>query len=176
LAVLIEDLEVGRRRSRLREAIVFEAQGIEQRIGPIAAAALDLGRVAVDMFLVEPAIIEIALDRPMVGHGVAAVERNQFRLVFGGLRPGVDGAIVVGEQFDRCRSDHAEVVVGRRGDQMNLGIGALPAEIAVEARQPRWRLEAPAVVLEAFRREIEPPFPVAHPILQGAADPTVGAA
>jgi hypothetical protein len=30
------------------------------------AAAFDLGRVAVDMFLVKPAIIEIALDRPMV--------------------------------------------------------------------------------------------------------------
>ena len=59
---------------------------------------------------------------------------------------------------------------------MNLGIGALPAEIAVEARQPRWRLEAPAVILEAFRREIESPFPVAHAVLQGAADPAVGAA
>src|SRR5215831_17309734 len=58
---------------------------------------------------------------------------------------------------------------------MNLGIGALPAEIAIEARQPRWRLEAPAVVLEPFRREIEAPFAVAHPVLQGAADPAVGA-
>jgi hypothetical protein len=55
---------------------------------------------------------------------------------------------------------------------MNLGIGALPAEIAVEARQPRWRLEAPAVVLKAFRREIEAPFSAAYAVLQRAADPT----
>src|SRR5262249_896069 len=139
-------------------------------------AALDLGGVTVDMLLVEPAIIKITLHRPMVGHGVAAVQRNQFRLVFGGLRPGVNRAIVVGEQFDWCRSDRAEVVVGRGGNPMNLGSGPFPAEIAVEARQPRWRLEAPAVILEAFRREIESPFPVTYAVLKGAADPAVGAA
>src|SRR5262245_46146664 len=128
------------------------------------------------MLLVEPAIIEIALHRPMVSYRIAAVERNQFRLVFGGLRPRVDRAIVVGEQFDRRRSDHAEEVVCRGRDQMNFGIGALPAEIAIEARQPRWRLVAPAVVLEAFRGKIETPLPVAHAVLQGAADAAVGAA
>src|SRR5215831_5108759 len=128
------------------------------------------------MRLVEPAIIEVALHRPMVGHRVAAVECNQLRLVLGGLRPRVDSAIIVGEQFDRRRSDRAEVVVGGGGDQMNLGIGALPAEIAVEARQPRWRLEAPAVVLETFRRQIESPFPVTYTVLQGATDAAVGAA
>src|SRR5215813_11027971 len=175
LVVRVEDLET-RLRKACWKSIVLEAQGVEQRIGPIAAAALDLGGVAVDMLLVEPAIIKIALHRPMVGHGVAAVERNQFRLVFGGLRPGVNRAIVVGEQFDWCRSDRAEEIVRCGRDEMNLGVGALPAEIPVEARQPRWRLEAPAVVLETFRREIEPPFPVAHAVLQGAADPTVGAA
>src|SRR5262249_23270483 len=154
------------------KSFALEAQGVEQR----TAAALDLGGVAVDMLLVKPAIIEIALDGPMVGHGVAAVERNQRRFVVGGLRPGKDRAIVVGEQSDRRRSEPAEEIVCCGRDEMNLGIGALPAEIAVDARQPRWRLEAPAVVLEAFRREIEPPFPVAHPVLQGAADPTIGAA
>src|SRR5262249_38543076 len=89
------------------------------------------------MRLIEPAIIKIALHRPMVGHGVAAVERNQSRLVFGGLRPGVNRAIVVGEQLDRCRSNHAEVVVCCGRDEMNLGIGALPAEIAHHAAPPR---------------------------------------
>src|SRR5262249_28391710 len=92
--------------------------------------------------LVKPAIIEIALDGPMVGHGVAAVQRDQRRFVLGGLRPGVNGAIVVGEQFDRRRSDHAEEIVCCRRDQMVLGIGAFPAEIAVEARKPRCRLVA----------------------------------
>src|SRR6516165_260606 len=140
------------------------------------AAALDLGGVAVDMLLVEPAIIEIALHRPMVSYRIAAVERNQLGLIFGGLRPRVDGAIVVGEQFDRRGPDHAEVVVCRGRNQMNFGIGALPAEIAIEARQPRWRLVAPAVVLEAFRGKIEAPLPVAHAVLQGAADAAVGAA
>src|SRR5262249_45390894 len=128
------------------------------------------------MRLIEPAIIKIALHRPMVGHGVAPIERNQFRLVFGGLRPGENRTIIVGEQVDRCRPDHAEVVVGGGRDQMYLGIGPLPAEIAVEPRQSRWRLVAPAVILEAFRREIEPPFPAAYTVLQGAADPTIGPA
>ena len=78
LVVRIEDLEVGLRLRR--EAVVFQAQCVEQRIGRVAAAALDLGGIAVDMLLVEPTVIEIALHRPMVGHGVAAVEREQFRL------------------------------------------------------------------------------------------------
>src|SRR5262252_6304694 len=128
------------------------------------------------MLLVKPAIIEIALDGPMVGHGVAAVERDQRRFVLGGLRPGKDRAIVVGEQFDRRRSDHAEEIVCCGRDKMNLGISALPAEIAVETRQPRWRLVAPAIVLKAFRRQIKSPFPVAYTVLQGAADAAVGAA
>src|SRR5262245_31029114 len=128
------------------------------------------------MLLVKPAIIEIALDGPMVGHGVAAIERDQRRFVLGGLRPRVNGAIVVGEKFNRRRSDHAEVVVCCGRDQMNLGIGALPAEIAVEARKPRWRLVAPAVVLKAFRCQIQSPFPVAYTVLQGTADAAVGAA
>src|SRR5262245_47459220 len=175
LVVLIEDLET-RLRKACWKSIVLEAQGVEQRIGLIAAAALDLGGVAVDMLLVKPAIIEIALDGPMVSHGVAAVERDQRRIVVGGLRPGVNGAIVVGEQFDRRRSNHAEEIVCCGRDEMNLGIGTLPAEIAVEARKPRWRLVAPAVVLKAFRREIEAPFPVAHPVLQRAAGAAIGAA
>src|SRR5262249_31594677 len=175
LAILIEDLET-RLRKACWKSIVLKAESVEQRIGPIAAAALDLGSVAVDMFLVEPAIIEIALHRPMVSDGVAAVERNQLRLVFGGLRPSVNRAIVVGEEFDGRRSDHAEEIVCCGRDEMNLGIGALPAEIAIEARQPRWRLVAPAVILEAFRGEIEPPFSVAHPVLQRPADATGGPA
>src|SRR5689334_12575694 len=109
------------------------------------AAALDLGGVAVNMLLVEPAVIEVALHGPVIGHGVAAVQRNQFRLVFGGLRPSVNRAMVVGEQFDRCRPDHAEEIVCCGRDEMNLGIGPLPAEITVETGQPRWRLVAPAV-------------------------------
>ena len=176
MAVLVEDLEVCQRRSGLWKAIVFEAKLVEQRIGRIAAAALDVGVVTVDVLLMEPAIIEVALHCPMVGHPVAAVEGNQLRLILGGLWPRVDGAIIVGEQFDRRRSDHAEEIVGCGGDEMNLGIGSLPAEIAVEARQPRWRLVAPAVILEAFRREIESPFPVAHAVLQRAADAAIGAA
>src|SRR5262249_31301121 len=50
LIVLIEDLKP-RLRKAYWKSIVLEAQGVEQRIGLITAAALDLGRVAVDMFL-----------------------------------------------------------------------------------------------------------------------------
>src|SRR5262249_16499750 len=127
------------------------------------------------MLLVEPAIIEIALDGPMIGHGVAAVERDQRRFVLGGLRPRENRPIVVAEQFARRRSNHPEEIVCRGRDQMNLGIGALPAEIAVETRQPRSRLVAPAIILKAFRCQIEPPFPVTYAVLQRAADAAVGA-
>src|SRR5262245_5544569 len=128
------------------------------------------------MLLVKSAIIEIALDGPMVGDVIAAIEGKQFRLISRGLRPGEDRPVVVGEQFDRRGPDHPEVVVCRGRDQMNFGIGALPAEIAIETRQPRRRLVAPAVVLKAFRCQIQSPFPVTYTVLQGAADPTVGAA
>ena len=57
-----------------RKSVVLQAQRIEQRIGGLAAAALDVGIVAVDMRLLELAQIEIALHRPMVAHGVAAVQ------------------------------------------------------------------------------------------------------
>src|SRR5262249_42293989 len=66
--------------TRLRKAcwksIVLEAQGVEQRIGLIAAAALDLGSVAVDVGLLKLAHIEIALDDPVVGDVIAAIERK----------------------------------------------------------------------------------------------------
>ena len=150
LVVLSDELEIGRRLAR--ETIVFQAQRVEQRIGRSAAAALDLGGIAVDMLLVEPAVIEIALHRPMVGHVVAAVEREQLRSVLCSLRPGEDRPVVVVEQLERRRPDHAEIVVGGRRDEVDLGVGALPAEIAIEAREPRRRLVAPAVVLEPLRR------------------------
>jgi len=60
-------------------------------------------------------IRKLLLERRQRGRGcfihVAAVHRDELRLIFGGLRPGIDRAIVVGEQFDRCRSDHAEEIV-----------------------------------------------------------------
>ena len=128
------------------------------------------------MGLLELAVIEIALHRPMVGNGVAAVHREELRLVFCGLRPGVDRAVIVVEKLDRGGSDHAEIVVGDRRNEVDLGVRPFPAEIAVEAREPRRRLVAPAVILEAFGGEIEPPLALAHAVLQRAADAAVGAA
>ena len=57
---------------------------------------------------------------------------------------------------------------------MDFRIGALPAEIAIEASDPRRRLVAPAIVFEALRREVEGPFPIPDAVLQGAADSAVG--
>jgi hypothetical protein len=108
--VLVEELEVRRRLSR--KSVVLQAQRIEQRIGGLAAAALDVGIVAVNMRLLELAQIEIALHRPMVAHGVAAVHRDELRRVLGGLRPGVDRPIIVVDELQRRRSDHTEIVVG----------------------------------------------------------------
>src|SRR5215813_15361343 len=59
---------------------------------------------------------------------------------------------------------------------MDLRVGALPAEIAVEAGDPRWRLVAPAIVFEPLGGEVEAPFPIPDAVLQGAADAAVGAA
>src|ERR1700756_5204419 len=59
---------------------------------------------------------------------------------------------------------------------MDLRVGALPAEVAIDARNPRRRLVAPAVVFEPLGGEIEAPFPIPDAVLQGAADATIGAA
>ena len=172
--VLVEKLEV---RLRLgRKPVILQAQRIEQRIARLPAATLDLGSVAVNMGLLELAVIEIALHRPVVGNRIATVHRDQLRLVFCGLRPRVDRAVIVVEKLDRGGSDHAEIVVGDRSNEVDLGVRPFPAEIAVEAREPRRRLVAPAVILEAFGGEIEPPLALAHAVLQRAADAAVGAA
>ena len=107
---MVEKLEI--RRWLGRKRVILQAQRIEQRIGGLTAAALDVGVVAVDVGLLELAVIEIALHRPMVAHGVAAVHRDELRLIFGGLRPGVDRAIIVIEKLERGRTDHTEIVVG----------------------------------------------------------------
>src|SRR5262249_61234479 len=59
LVVGIEDLET-RLRKACWKSIVLEAQGVEQRIGLIAAAAFDLGGVPVVLLLIDPAMINIA--------------------------------------------------------------------------------------------------------------------
>ena len=141
-----------------------------------AAAALDVGIVAVDVRLLEVPRVDIALHRPMVGDRVPAIQGEQLCLVLGGLRPSVDRLIVSTEELDRRRPDHAEIVVGRRRDQMNFRIGAPPAEVAVEAAQPRRRLVAPAIVLQALARQIERPFALPDAVLQRPADAAIGTA
>src|SRR5262245_24568005 len=59
---------------------------------------------------------------------------------------------------------------------MDLGVGAFPAEIAVEAGDPRRRLVTPAVVLDPLRGKIEAPFSIPDAVLQPTANATVGAA
>ena len=107
----------------------------------------------------ELAQIEIALNGPVVGESIPAVDGEELRLVVRRLRPGEDRPVVVIEQFDRRWADHAEEIVGGARDQVDFRIGALPAKIAVEASDSRRRLVAPAIVLDALRREIEAPIP-----------------
>ncbi len=128
------------------------------------------------MSLVKLPQIKIALNGPVVGDGVAAIEGEELRLISRGLRPGEDRPVVVIEQFDRRRANHAEKIVGRARDQMDLRIGAFPADIAVEAGDPRRPLVTPAVILDPLRGKIEAPFPIPDAVLQPAANATVGAA
>ncbi len=58
---------------------------------------------------------------------------------------------------------------------MDLGVSPPPTKIAVEAPDPRRRLVAPSIVLEALGGKIETPFATAHAILHGAANAPVGA-
>src|ERR1700736_1376177 len=139
-------------------------------------AALDLGTVAVDVRLVELAQIETALDGPVVGDREPTIESEELRLVSRRLRPGEDRPVVVIEQFDRRWPNHAEKIVGRARDQVDLRIGALPAKIAVEAGDSRRRLVAPAVVRDPLCCKIRRPFPISYAVLQPAAKTAVGAA
>src|SRR5262249_47430436 len=59
---------------------------------------------------------------------------------------------------------------------MDLRIGAFPAEIAVEARDPRRRLHTPPVFLHTLRGKIPPPSSIPDAVLQPTAEATVGAA
>jgi len=59
---------------------------------------------------------------------------------------------------------------------MDLGVGAFPAEIAIEAGDPRRRLVTPAVILDTLRGKIEAPFSIPDAVLQPTANATVGAA
>src|SRR5262249_6385177 len=104
----------------------------------IAAAALDLGAVAVDVGLLKLAHIEIALDDPVVGDVIAAIEGKELRLICRSLRPGEDRPVVVVEKLDWCRPYHAGKIVGGAGDLMDPGVDAVPSEVAVGARDPRW--------------------------------------
>ena len=92
------------------------------------------------------------------------------------LRPGEDRPVVVIEQFDRGWPNHAEKIVGRARDQVDLRIGALPAKVAVEAGDSRRRLVAPAVVRDPLCCKIRRPFPISYAVLQPAAKTAVGAA
>src|SRR5262249_5568084 len=51
--------------------------------------------------------------------------------------------------------DHARDIIGLAGDQ--IGVGALPSEVAVEAGDARRRRVAPARILESLRGKIERP-------------------
>ena len=94
-----------------------------------------------------------------------AIESHELRLVLRGLWPGEDRPIVIVEQLDRRRPDRAEEIVGRARDQMDLRVGILPTEIAIEAGDARRGLVAPAIVFKALRGEIEAPFPVPDAVL-----------
>src|SRR5919204_1032414 len=59
---------------------------------------------------------------------------------------------------------------------MDLRVGTFPAEIAVEAGDPRRGLVAPAVVFESLAGDIERPFATPDAVLQPTANATVGAA
>src|SRR5262249_44165832 len=50
-----------------------------------------------------------------------------------------------------------KVLAANAADQMDLRVGALPAETAVKGRDSRWQLVAPAVILESLRGKIERP-------------------
>src|SRR6202023_2014824 len=120
--------------------------------------------------------MEMSLDGPVVGDREPTIESEELRLVSRGLRPGEDRPVVVIEQFDRRWPNHAEKIVGRARDQVDLRIGALPAKVAVEAGDSRRRLVAPAVIRDALRGKIRRPFPIAYAVLQPAAKTAVGAA
>src|SRR5919109_3407981 len=59
---------------------------------------------------------------------------------------------------------------------MDLRVGTFPAEIAVEAGDPRRGLVAPAVVFESLAGDIERPFATPDAVLQPTANATVRAA
>src|SRR5262245_18445371 len=65
--------------------------------------------------------------------------------------------VVWGREPRLVRFHHSEEIAGPARDQMELRVAALPTEIAVEARDTRRRLVAPACILELLGGKIERP-------------------
>ena len=142
----------------------------------VCGAVLRFRNIAVNVLLIEPAIVADAREGER-GRGLRrAVERDHVRLVHGRLwrRERVAPGLV--EELDGCGGGHADEVVGSRVVEMELGVVALGAKIGIHAPDHRFREIAEAVVVNALQRHEGGPASVVGAVCQRALVAAEGAA
>src|ERR1700733_9042558 len=113
-----------------------------------------VGRVAIDMGLVEGAEIRVALETQggrMIAAGGPVLRRP---LVFSRLGNGVDAVPTVLQLLDRGVCAGAQLAVARSQLQVRLKPIRLVADIAVEVGNLRISVDAPPTIVDLCRRHI----------------------
>ena len=104
--------------------------------------------------LPEPAVVGVRLEREGAGGIPAGARGQKGQLVLRGLRNGVNACPVLVEHLERSCGSGAEVVGSAGECDVELGLLAAGAEIAVDATQLRRRIIAPAVVVDGIGGEV----------------------
>ena len=128
------------------------------------------------MALPKAAIIEIGLERKGIGGLPAAATGQKSQLVLGRLRDRIDARPVLAEHLDRCRGGGAETVIRTGKGQVEFGLIALDAEVAVNAAQARRGILAPALIVDGVGCNIAGQVAILAASLHGGTNPTIRAA
>ena len=131
---------------------VFNAQKTRRVI-----ALLSLGDIAVNVLLLEPAVVGVAGDRQRVGRLDRTVELIELERIIRRLRRR-EGAIPAAfcKQFFRSCCRHADMVVRAGEIEVKFRPGVLETEIQVSAAHFSIGEIAEAVVIDGFERAVDP--------------------
>src|SRR3984957_5667316 len=114
-----------------------------------------VGRVAIDMGLVEGAEIRVALEAQGGRIIVAGGPVHHRELVFGRLRNGDDAVPAVLQFLDRGIGPGAKLAIARSQLQVRFKPVRLVANIAVEVGNLRISVDAPPTIVDLRRRHID---------------------
>ena len=116
---------------------------------------LDVGRIAVDMGLIERAEIDVALEFQRARFDVGPGQSKHRHLVLVRLRNRIDAAPVLLQQLERGRRGGAEEIVAGGQVEMHLGAVGAVADVAIDPANLRHSIDTPAGVADRLAGEID---------------------